>query len=53
MGFEAGDRHNTTTNSITGSPTTVRDTLNLIHELFERRVGLRNLADPIRDGGRS
>jgi len=27
---------------------TVRDTLNLIHELSERRVGVRNLADPIR-----
>jgi DNA invertase Pin-like site-specific DNA recombinase len=27
---------------------TVRDTLNLIHELSERGVGLRNLADPIR-----
>jgi DNA invertase Pin-like site-specific DNA recombinase len=27
---------------------TVRDTLNLIHELAERRVGVRNLADPIR-----
>jgi DNA invertase Pin-like site-specific DNA recombinase len=26
---------------------TVRDTLNLIHELTERGVGLRNLADPI------
>jgi DNA invertase Pin-like site-specific DNA recombinase len=27
---------------------TVRDTLNLIHELAERCVGVRNLADPIR-----
>lgn len=27
---------------------TVRDTLNLIHELGERGVGVRNLADPIR-----
>ncbi len=27
---------------------TVRDTLNLIHELAERGVGVRNLADPIR-----
>jgi DNA invertase Pin-like site-specific DNA recombinase len=27
---------------------TVRDTLNLIHELAEREVGVRNLADPIR-----
>jgi DNA invertase Pin-like site-specific DNA recombinase len=27
---------------------TVRDTLNLIHELTERGVGLRNLADPMR-----
>jgi DNA invertase Pin-like site-specific DNA recombinase len=27
---------------------TVRDTLNLIHELTERGVGIRNLADPIR-----
>jgi len=27
---------------------TVRDTLNLIHELAERDVGVRNLADPIR-----
>ncbi|MDP1848457.1 MAG: recombinase family protein [Solirubrobacteraceae bacterium] len=27
---------------------TVRDTLNLIHELAERGVGLRNLADPIK-----
>jgi DNA invertase Pin-like site-specific DNA recombinase len=27
---------------------TVRDTLNLIHELAERGVGIRNLADPIR-----
>ena len=27
---------------------TVRDTLNLIHELTERGIGLRNLADPIR-----
>lgn len=27
---------------------TVRDTLNLIHDLSERRVGLRNLADPIK-----
>jgi DNA invertase Pin-like site-specific DNA recombinase len=27
---------------------TVRDTLNLIHELSERGVGVRNLADPIR-----
>ena len=27
---------------------TVRDTLNLIHELAERGVGLRDLADPIR-----
>ena len=26
---------------------TVRDTLNLIHELAERGVGVRNLADPI------
>jgi len=25
----------------------VRDTLNLIHELTERGVGIRNLADPI------
>jgi len=29
---------------------TVRDTLNLIHELAERGVGVRNLADPIRSG---
>ncbi len=27
---------------------TVRDTLNLIHDLAERGVGVRNLADPIR-----
>ena len=27
---------------------TVRDTLNLIHDLAERGVGLRNLADPIK-----
>jgi DNA invertase Pin-like site-specific DNA recombinase len=27
---------------------TVRDTLNLIHDLHQRGVGLRNLADPIR-----
>ncbi len=27
---------------------TVRDTLNLIHKLAERGVGVRNLADPIR-----
>ncbi len=27
---------------------TVRDTLNLIHELADRGVGVRNLADPIR-----
>lgn len=27
---------------------TVRDTLNLIHDLTERGIGLRNLADPIR-----
>ena len=27
---------------------TVRDTLNLIHELSERKIGVRNLADPIR-----
>lgn len=27
---------------------TVRDTLNLIHDLHERGVGVRNLADPIR-----
>jgi DNA invertase Pin-like site-specific DNA recombinase len=27
---------------------TVRDTLNLIHQLRERSVGVRNLADPIR-----
>jgi hypothetical protein len=27
---------------------TVRDTLNLIHELSERGVGVRNLADPIK-----
>ena len=27
---------------------TVRDTLNLIHELSERGIGIRNLADPIR-----
>lgn len=27
---------------------TVRDTLNLIHDLSERGVGIRNLADPIR-----
>jgi DNA invertase Pin-like site-specific DNA recombinase len=27
---------------------TVRDTLNLIHELRERGIGVRNLADPIR-----
>jgi DNA invertase Pin-like site-specific DNA recombinase len=26
----------------------VRDTLNLIHELRERGIGVRNLADPIR-----
>ena len=29
---------------------TVRDTLNLIHELAERGVGVRNLADPIKVG---
>jgi len=27
---------------------TVRDTLNLIHELAERRVGMRNLTEPIK-----
>src|SRR5512135_3606448 len=27
---------------------TVRDTLNLIHDLTDRKVGLRNLADPIK-----
>src|SRR4051794_28947612 len=27
---------------------TVRDTLNLIHDLQERGIGVRNLADPIR-----
>lgn len=27
---------------------TVRDTLNLIHELSERGIGIRNLADPIK-----
>ena len=27
---------------------TVRDTLNLIHELSERGIGVRNLADPIK-----
>jgi len=27
---------------------TVRDTLNLIHELDDRKIGLRNLADPIK-----
>jgi DNA invertase Pin-like site-specific DNA recombinase len=27
---------------------TVRDTLNLIHELTERKIGVRNLADPIK-----
>jgi DNA invertase Pin-like site-specific DNA recombinase len=27
---------------------TVRDTLNLIHELAEREIGVRNLADPIK-----
>lgn len=27
---------------------TVRDTLNMIHELSERGIGIRNLADPIR-----
>ena len=27
---------------------TVRDTLNLIHELAERQIGIRNLADPIK-----
>ncbi len=27
---------------------TVRDTLNLIHELVERGIGVRNLADPIK-----
>ena len=27
---------------------TVRDTLNLIHDLIQRSVGVRNLADPIR-----
>jgi DNA invertase Pin-like site-specific DNA recombinase len=27
---------------------TVRDTLNLIHELSERAIGVRNLADPIK-----
>jgi len=32
---------------------TVRDTLNLIHELSERKVGVRNLADPIKVPGRS
>lgn len=26
----------------------VRDTLNLIHDLSERGIGIRNLADPIR-----
>ncbi len=32
---------------------TVRDTLNLIHDLSERNIGIRNLADPIRiDSGR-
>ena len=32
---------------------TVRDTLNLIHDLAERGIGIRNLADPIRiDSGR-
>jgi DNA invertase Pin-like site-specific DNA recombinase len=33
---------------------TVRDTLNMIHELSERGIGVRNLADPIRvDSSRS
>ena len=27
---------------------TVRDTLNMIHELGQRGIGIRNLADPIR-----
>ncbi len=27
---------------------TVRDTLNMIHELSERGIGIRNLADPIK-----
>jgi DNA invertase Pin-like site-specific DNA recombinase len=27
---------------------TVRDTLNMIHELAERKIGVRNLADPIK-----
>ena len=27
---------------------TVRDTLNMIHQLSERGIGVRNLADPIR-----
>ena len=27
---------------------TVRDTLNMIHELSERGIGVRNLADPIK-----
>jgi DNA invertase Pin-like site-specific DNA recombinase len=29
---------------------TVRDTLNLVHDLSERGIGLRNLADPVRVG---
>jgi len=32
---------------------TVRDTLNLIHDLAERGVGVRNLADPIRGSTRA
>jgi hypothetical protein len=32
---------------------TVRDTLNLIHELSERGIGVRNLADPIRIDSRA
>ena len=32
---------------------TVRDTLNLIHELSERGIGVRNLADPIRVDSRA
>jgi hypothetical protein len=31
----------------------VRDTLNLIHELAERGIGVRNLADPIRIDSRA
>ena len=42
-----GQCHNRVPEAAYG-PRTVRDTLNLIHELAERGVGVRNLADPIR-----